>query len=229
MLGIGIGINEVLSRRGGAPTPPRFVLSADTIQEGAAAGTLVGNVLASNGGVITGLSITDTDGNRFALDGSAIEAGAVATDYDTAALHTITLAGNIDGNATTTDIDIFVINVFEVTLNALTLDNDEILEGSPAGTHVANISGKSAGSTLSLIDSAGNQFALDGLAIEAGAVPTDIDIESEPEITIRETHPDAGNSPRDTVFVISVTTGAPAESFRAKLTLEQSHQHWLFA
>lgn len=226
MLGIGLGLYNAVHGRREAP-PPSFVLSADTIQEGAAAGTLVGNVSASNGGVVTGLALTDSDGNRFALDGSAIEAGAVATDYDTATLHQITVDGNIDGIARSTQLDIFVTNVLEVTLVPLTLDADELQEAAAAGTHVGNVVGKAAGSTLTVLDDAGDKLALDGIAVEAGAVPTDYDNEQTLDITIRETHPDATNSPLDTILTVNIIE--IGGTYQLAFKLDDSRNLWLFA
>lgn len=95
---------------------------------------------------------------------------------------------------------ITVTNVLEVTLDALTLHTSEIESGAAEDTVVGALQDVTAGSSLSLTDNSGNQFKLDGRDIVAGPVPT----EDDPTITVRETHPDASLSPRDSVIGITV-------------------------
>lgn len=94
---------------------------------------------------------------------------------------------------------------FAVNLSPLTLAASTIAENSAAGTGVGAVLGKTAGSTLSLIGTAGNRFALSGTNIVAGATTTDFETVASHSITIRETLAEAVNSPRDTVLTITVT------------------------
>lgn len=86
----------------------------------------------------------------------------------------------------------------------LTLSPARIAERSLAGTVVGGLSGKTSGSTLSLIDSAGNRFALSGTNIIAGSVVTDYEAAASHTITVRETLAGAANSPNETVLTIFV-------------------------
>jgi hypothetical protein len=94
----------------------------------------------------------------------------------------------------------------------LSLDNLDINENSAAGTTVGTLTGMTTGSTLSLTDSAGARFALDGNDIEAGATLTDYGTATAHDITVRETLVGSDNSPRDSVFTITVNNAAPVLS-----------------
>jgi hypothetical protein len=86
----------------------------------------------------------------------------------------------------------------------LTLSPNRIAERSLAGTVVGGLSGKTSGSTLSLVDTAGNRFALSGTNIIAGSVATDYETATSHPITVRETLAGAANSPNETVLTIFV-------------------------
>jgi hypothetical protein len=81
-----------LRRRGGPKNTgaaPNIVLSASSITEGSAAGTVVGTLSVVNATGTPAFTLVGTAGGRFVLDGNAVEAAAVATDYETATTHTI--------------------------------------------------------------------------------------------------------------------------------------------
>jgi hypothetical protein len=101
-------------------------------------------------------------------------------------------------------VDITITNVLEVTLGALTLDDDTRVEGSVENTVVGALVGTSGG-TLSLTDDAGGRFKLSGQNIVAGATATAYDDATSHNITVRETHADGNNSPRDSVIAITIT------------------------
>lgn len=98
-----------------------------------------------------------------------------------------------------------VVSAAAPTLSALSLASTTIAENTGAGTLVGAILGRTAGSTLSLFDNAGNRFALSGTNINAGAVGTNFETATSHNITIRETLAGYSNSPRDTVVTINVT------------------------
>lgn len=92
-----------------------LTLSASTIAENSVVGTVVGTLLGKTIG--SALSLTGSAGGRFAINGSnQIIAGLVATDYETATSHSITVRETLAGAANTphdTTLTITVTNVAE--------------------------------------------------------------------------------------------------------------------
>jgi len=101
------------------------------------------------------------------------------------------------------------------TLSALTLAASSIVENSAAGTAVGGILGKTAGSTLSLLNDAGGRFAISGTTLVAGATGTDYESAASHAITIRETLAGATNTPRDTTLTITVVNQFEAPNLGA--------------
>jgi hypothetical protein len=141
-------------------------------------------------------SIAGTDGTaenlneagykKRIVDALEVQAGAVT-------------AGSLESRMVTAAEDALWIE-----LVALTLDDSSIAEDAAIGTAVGALVGRSTGSTLALIDTAGGLFALDGLNIEVdGAL--DFETATSHNITVRETLASASNSPRDSVIAITVT------------------------
>jgi hypothetical protein len=91
------------------------------------------------------------------------------------------------------------------TLQVLTLSASSIPENSAAGTLVGAIQNLTAGSSLSLSDSAGSRFALSGTTIVAGATATNYESATSHNITIVETLTGATGSPKSTTLAITVT------------------------
>lgn len=189
------------------PALNALTMTAQTIAEGSAAGTVVGTIGATTGG--STLSLADDAGGRFAISGSDIVATGTPTDYETATSHNITIRETLAGasnNPRDTVKAITVTNVLEAAaLVALSISNDSIAENSADNTVVGTITGKQAGSVLTITDDSGGQFKLSGSVLLAAAVPTDYETESNPTVTIRETLADSPNSPRDTVIALIVT------------------------
>lgn len=94
--------------------------------------------------------------------------------------------------------------VVPATLGALSLAAASIQEASVAGTVIGGIIGRTTGSTLSLVDAIGNRFALSGTNLVAGTTPLDFEAASTYQVMVRETLAGAANSPRDTLFNITV-------------------------
>jgi hypothetical protein len=90
-------------------------------------------------------------------------------------------------------------------LSALGLSASSIAENSAAGTVVGGILNKTPASTLSLANDAGGRFAISGGNLVAGATSTDYETATSHSITIRETLGGSSNSPRDSIFTITVT------------------------
>lgn len=95
-------------------------------------------------------------------------------------------------------------------LSTLTLSAATIDSGSANGTPVGMILGATAGSTLSLTDTAGGRFALSGMTIVTGAVATDFSEAQTHSITVTETLAGSPNSPRVSTLQVTVTAAAPA-------------------
>lgn len=187
---------------------PAIRLSANSLQENSAQNTAIGTLFVSNATGTAVFTLTDSAGNKVQLAGTNnvnVQAGAVASNFETAQSYsfTVSVSGVTPAIAPTT-FQINVVNVFEVTLSALTLNTSTITEGSAEDTSVGTLQSTSAGSTLSLVDSAGNRFKLSGSNIVAGPVATNYSSATSHNITVRETHADASNSPRDSVIAITV-------------------------
>jgi hypothetical protein len=82
-----------------------------------------------------------------------------------------------------------------------------VSENSVNGTTVGSISGRTSGSTLTLLENAGGRFAVDsasGIVSVANGTLLDYEASTSHTITVRETATGATNSPRDTVLTIVV-------------------------
>lgn len=184
------------------PTLSALSLAAASIVENSAGGTVVGGVLGKTSG--STLTLIDSAGSRFALSGTNIVAGSVATDYEAATSHSITLRETLAGYANSprdTVLTITVANVFEQpSLSALSLSSASFTVGTAAS---GAITGATAGSTITAsglpagltINGAARTWAYDG----TGSAGTST-------ITLTETLADSANSPR--ASGVSVTIAA---------------------
>ena len=195
----------VNSSRGDAP--PRIRLSALSISE---AGGIVGELSVVRGAGSYTFAIDADPDSKFTLEND-IEVVAASLNFEAATFHPVTISasgGDIPVDAR--QFIIFVTNVQEVTLVPLTLDEDEIVEDTGPGIGIGDIVGKSSGSSVILADDAGGRFAISGTTILTGAVAA---VPGTYEITIRETHADAANSPLDSVVEVTIT---PASAYEAE-------------
>lgn len=183
-----------------------LTLSAFTTPENSVAPAVIGSVQGISPG--SSLSLTDDAGGRFALSGTNIIRGATALDYETSTVHSITLTETLAGATNTpnpSDIQINVTNVVDgPSLSALG-GTFSLAESAAPGTFAGSITGKTSGSTLSLVDDAAGRVALSGTGIIMGAVPLDYETATSHSFTVRETLADSPNSPRDTVRTLNVT------------------------
>jgi hypothetical protein len=188
------------------PTLSALSLSASTVAEGAAADTVVGTLIGKTKG--STIALEDGDGGTFDIDGlDIIVAGTI--NYENATSHDIEVSETLAGATNSPRgviLTITVTNVLEVTLGALTLDDLTCAVTDTPGTKVGTITGGSAGSTITLLtQSVTNAFAKDGADIEIGSAgPLSA---GDRTITLRETHTDASNSPRDSVVTITAEEG----------------------
>ena len=194
-------------------TAPTITSAATaTVAEGAAfSRTLTANE------VVTWSKVGGADAALFTLTGSVLS--LAARDFEAPAdggannSYAVTVrATDAAGNSSDQTITVTVANVLEVTLAALSLSAATIAEKASSGTVVGSITGAASGSIVTLVDDAGGRFAKSGSIIVAGLVATDYETATTHNITLRETHPDASNAPRDTVIAIAVTDVAEGGS-----------------
>lgn len=212
--------------RGQPPAVPNLgnlYLSASTIAENSAAGTVVGAILGAR--PASTLTLVDSAGGRFAIAGANIVAAATATNFENATSHQITIRETLPGSTNSpreTVISITVTNEFEQpNLSAISLSAAVLAEGSAAGTVVGVLLGKTSGSALALVDDAGGRLAISEGNLVAGATSTDFETATSHSVTLRETLADSANSPRETVLTITIGNVFEQPSLAA-LTLSSS-------
>jgi hypothetical protein len=182
-------------------------LSSASVPENTTAGTLVGALTNTRAG--STFSLIDSAGSRFALSGTNINTGSVATNYESATSHAITVRETNAGYPNSPRDSIITINVgnvLELTLNALTLSSTALVVGTPSS---GTINGATAGSSISAsglpagftVNGPARTWAWDG----TGSVST-------PSITLTETIADGVNSPRASVIALAITS-APSVAF----------------
>jgi hypothetical protein len=199
-------------------------LSGDhTIAEDADIADIIGtlSVVGGSGTYAFGID-SDPDGKFSIVPAEAFLRVGAGLDYEADTSHDVTIVADngVDPTFTRT-FTITVTNVLEVTLAALSLGvANEIFENEPEDTVVGALANTSAGSTLSIPtgEDAGGRFKLSGSNVVAGATPCDYESATSHNITVRETHADASNSPRDTILTINVINvaeggGSPSLDF----------------
>jgi Ca2+-binding RTX toxin-like protein len=189
-------------------------LDSGEVAEGAAAGTVVGTVAASDpdlGDSFTYTLTDDADG-RFVIDpdtGVITVAAGVALDYENAMQHDIevevTDAGGLSASQT------FTIDVTDVNEQPLlqSLSSNRVIEGTADGTVVGTVLAidTDIGDTLSyaLTDDAGGRFAIDpdsGVITVADGTLLDYDAAAQHDIEVTVT--DAQGLSDTTTYVIDV-------------------------
>lgn len=205
-----------------APTAPADGdAAANTVSEGAAAGTVVaGLTLAStdpDAGQTLTWSLLDDAGGRFAIDaatGVVTVADGSKLNFETATSHQIT-AQVSDGTAVASAG--FTIQVANIAVGA-PADGDAaantISEAAANGTIVSGLTIAAAdpngGVTYSLVDDAGGRFAINaatGVVTVADASLIDFDAASSHQITVRASD---GEGAVDASFTIDVANAPPS-------------------
>lgn len=97
--------------------------------------------------------------------------------------------------------------VLPATLQNLTLSSSSVPENTAPGAAIGLLSGRTPGSTITLIDDAGNRFALNGSAngIVTGLTALNFETGASHSIIVEETLATAANSPRQSTIAITVT------------------------
>ncbi len=205
-----------------APPEPTLNLSSTSIAESAASGSVVGALSVANGSGSYTFTITADPDTKFAIDGSNLETAA-ALDYEADTSHLVTIEADNGVDAPISpQFMITVTNALEVTLNALALDDTSVPEDEAA---TINITGASSGSTITVHSG----VLPAGMTLNSGArtiagTPTTVETAN---FTLRETHADGSNSPRDTALTIVISGTAP--SFTPSMDFSDARNSQLLA
>jgi hypothetical protein len=189
-------------------------LSANTVAENAANGTVVGTISAvdPDSGDMPTYTLTDTAGGRFAINsatGVVTVANGNLLDYESAASHMVTVRVTDSGGLTYDEtFTINLLNVNEAPTD-LSLSANTVAENAANGTVVGTVSGTDpdAGDTkaYSLTDSAGGRFAIDsstGVLTVANGNLLDYESAASHMVTVRVT--DSGGLTYDETFTINL-------------------------
>ncbi|OQW33699.1 MAG: hypothetical protein A4C66_04015, partial [Nitrospira sp. HN-bin3] len=196
-------------------TPTDLSLSANTITENAATGTIIGTVTGTDPdiGDTKTYSLTDSAGGRFSIHsatGQISVANSSLLDYEAATSHTVTVRVTDSGGLTYDET--FTINLTNVneTPTDLALSSNTVAENAANGTVVGTVSGTDpdAGDTktYSFTDSAGGRFAINsstGQITVANGSLLDYETAASHSVTVRVT--DSGGLTYDETFTINLT------------------------
>jgi VCBS repeat-containing protein len=199
------GVNEA---------PAIHDLDGGEVSEGAAAGTVVGMVGASDpdAGDTLDYSLTDDAGGRFAIDpstGVISVADGAALDFETTGQHSLEVEVTDGGGLSATQT--FVIGVTNVNETPVIHDfsGSEVLEGAVDGTVVGTVSATDPDIadtfTYALSDDAGGRFAIDpesGVITVADGSLIDHDVASQHSIVVAVT--DVGGLTAEETYLIEV-------------------------
>lgn len=177
---------------------------AEDAAEGAVGGTITNRTSGS------ALVLFDNDGGRLAISGGTLVRGVTALNYESGSTRNFILEETLAGRSNSprrTLLSYSITNVLEVTLGELG-GTFTLASSAAAGTVAGALTGTSSGSALELTDNAGGRLAISGTNIVATATP--FVLADTYNFTVRETHSDGTNSPRDTTLSITVTAGGAA-------------------
>ena len=191
--------------------PSNISLSNASITENNTLGSVVGSVAGSDPDVGDSLtfSLVDSSNGRFRLFSNSLKVISVL-NFESASTHSITVRATDVGGLSFDKI--FSITVTDVNEKptGISLSNASVVENSPAGTAVGDLSGSDpdvgASLTYSLVSGTGSNdnatFLLNGAALKA-KVSFDYETKSSYSVRVRAT--DAGALFFEKSFTISVT------------------------
>jgi VCBS repeat-containing protein len=195
--------------------PTDLSLSANTVEENAANGTLVGIVTGTDPdtGDTQTYSLTNTAGGRFAINSATGEitvADGTLLDYESATSHSVTVRVTDAGGLTYDET--FTINLTNVneTPTDLSLSANTVAENASNGTLVGTVTGTDPDTgdtqTYSLTNTAGGRFAINSATGEitvADGSLLNYEAATNHSVTVRVT--DSGGLTYDETFTINLT------------------------
>ncbi|MBS0172305.1 MAG: cadherin domain-containing protein, partial [Nitrospira sp.] len=218
--------------------PTDLSLSANTVAENAANGTVVGTITGvdPDAGDTKTYSFTDSAGGRFAINGSTgviTVADGTLLNYEAATSHNVTV--RVTDAAGLTYDETFGITVSNVneTPTDLALSANTVAENAANGTVVGTVTGTDpdAGDTKSytFTDNAGGRFAINGstgVITVANGTLLNYEAATSHNVTVRVT--DAGGLTYDETFTINLTdvNDAPTGT-DATVTISEDTSHTL--
>jgi len=196
-------------------TPTDLSLSANTVAENSANGTVVGTVSGTDpdSGDTKSYSFTDSAGGRFAINSSTGQitvANSALLNYESATSHSVTVRVT-DGGGLTYD-ETFTINLTNVNEapTDLILSVNSVAENATIGTVVGTITGTDSDvsdtKTYSLTDTAGGRFAINastGMITVADGSLLNYEGATSHAVTVRVT--DSSGLTYDETFTINLT------------------------
>jgi Ca2+-binding RTX toxin-like protein len=204
--------------------PTDLILSASTIAENAANGTVVGTAtgIDSDTSDTSSYSLANNADGRFAINASTgVVTVAVGTllDFEAANSHGITIRVTDAAGATYDELfSIAVTNVNEAPIGLTLVSGGTIAENSINGTIVGQLGGTDpdAGATLSysLIDNAGGRFAINAtngqISVANGGL---LDFETATSHSAAARVTDQGGLTRDLTFTVNLTNVVEGPAF----------------
>ena len=168
---------------------------------GQAQGTLIGTISQKTAG--STIEIFPPD-DRVQLIGNLLQVGPTGADspLGTYAISFRETLANATNSPRTTTITITVEEVDPI-LSALNLSAATFQQGASVGSFIGLLSGMTIGSTLSIVGG-DTRVQLAGSTLQVG--PSGVsEVPGSFNVTVRETLSGASNTPRDSVFAITVT------------------------
>jgi hypothetical protein len=141
MLGLDLSIARVRAITATAPSGPSLRLSASSVSETAAVGTVVGALSVIGGAGPWSFSETADPDAKFTVSGGNLVLSALL-DYETATSHTVSIGASNGTDAVTATFVIAVVNALEGSLGPTSV---AIAAGAASGTPIATITGLDAG------------------------------------------------------------------------------------
>lgn len=204
MIGTGLSIPQVAVRAGRTPVAA-ILISSLTVAENTAAGTLIGTLSVVNTTGTPTFSLVDSAGSLAALDGSDIERGATALDYETTPSFSITVGvSGVTPSISDTVFTITVTDVDEVAPTILTNAAQTVAEGSPFSVGLTASEAvtwtKTGGADSALFTLAGSTLSLSAKDFES---PTDADANNTYVVQVTAT--DAATNATNKTITVTVT------------------------
>ena len=199
----------------GNDTPTDLSITASTVAENVANGTVVGTVSTTDpdAGETFTYALTDDAGGRFAIDantGVVTVADGSLLDFETATSHNVTVRVTDSGGNTYDEVMPVTVTNTNETPTDLSITASTVAENAANGTAVGTVSttDQDAGETFtySLVNDQGGRFAINsstGVVTVADGSLLDYETRASHDITVRVT--DSGGNTYDEVMTVNLT------------------------